>query len=58
MNVTKHLSLCPPQYYEMSYGLNIEMHKQVDVLICFPCSFLLDSLPLSVFALPLLRQGF
>lgn len=25
------LSLCP-QYYEMSYGLNIEMHKQVGLL--------------------------
>lgn len=46
----------------MSYGLNIEMHKQVDILmsvfsVCI-CSFLFDSLPLSLFALPLLRQGF
>lgn len=50
------------QYYEMSYGLNIEMHKQVDILItvfsvCIS-SFLFGSLPLSLFALPLLRQGF
>lgn len=30
--------LCPPQYYEMSYGLNIEMHKQVQILICLPLS--------------------
>lgn len=28
--LTKLCRLClPPQYYEMSYGLNIEMHKQV-----------------------------
>lgn len=50
------------QYYEMSYGLNIEMHKQVEILItvfsvCI-CSFLFGSLSLSLFALPLLRQGF
>lgn len=31
-----HLTLCLPQYYEMSYGLNIEMHKQVRALICVP----------------------
>uniref|UniRef100_A0A671UVL3 Transducin-like enhancer protein 1 n=1 Tax=Sparus aurata TaxID=8175 RepID=A0A671UVL3_SPAAU len=31
-------------YYEMSYGLNIEMHKQVRMLICLP---LIYSLPLT-----------
>lgn len=25
------------QYYEMSYGLNIEMHKQVKELFSFGC---------------------
>lgn len=30
---TEHpLTAFPPQYYEMSYGLNVEMHKQVCVL--------------------------
>lgn len=32
------IPLCPSQYYEMSYGLNIEMHKQVQILICLPLS--------------------
>lgn len=27
----------PPQYYEMSYGLNIEMHKQVSILRPLRC---------------------
>lgn len=32
--LTKLCRLClPPQYYEMSYGLNIEMHKQVRKMI-------------------------
>lgn len=48
----------------MSYGLNIEMHKQVDNLISlFSLSASADSclvlfLWLPPFALPLLRQGF
>lgn len=37
LDISNHLTLCPPQYYEMSYGLNIEMHKQVPFLsISFP----------------------
>lgn len=28
----------PLQYYEMSYGLNVEMHKQVTVLGIKVCS--------------------
>lgn len=29
----------PPQYYEMSYGLNIEMHKQVCEPLIPPCLY-------------------
>lgn len=46
LDKSNHLTLCPPQYYEMSYGLNIEMHKQVLFL------------SISAFPLPLLCLGF
>ncbi|KAM5193415.1 TLE family member 5 isoform 2-T2 [Mantella aurantiaca] len=26
------MNFCSPQYYEMSYGLNIEMHKQAEIV--------------------------
>ena len=30
-DANKMYNLSPFQYYEMSYGLNVEMHKQVDI---------------------------
>lgn len=33
MSLTAIKSLLPFQYYEMSYGLNIEMHKQVRITV-------------------------
>ncbi len=33
-----------PQYYEMSYGLNIEMHKQVSLLVPFANIFWFSNL--------------
>lgn len=31
--INPNATLCPLQYYEMSYGLNIEMHKQVGTIL-------------------------
>jgi len=31
----KNVCVCVSQYYEMSYGLNVEMHKQVTNSSCF-----------------------
>lgn len=37
LNYMKCFNICPFlfQYYEMSYGLNVEMHKQVSDTFCY-----------------------
>lgn len=39
--------VCVLQYYEMSYGLNVEMHKQVSLHVAFQLGTLSNIVVLS-----------